>query len=196
MWKQIPNTDFYFASDDGQVKSVDHFREAPLFGRVNGCVRKGKILKQTINSHGYPCVAITFKGEKKQKVKAVHKLIAMTFLPKPNEDQTQINHKDGNKLNNHIDNLEWCTAKENIEHSYRVLHRPCSKPWLDKKGKLHPNSVPVLMCDLNDNPIKEFESMSMASEEMNISVSHICACVNNRRKSCGGYHWKRKTTSF
>lgn len=191
MWKKIPNTQIYYASDDGQIKTKDFKQPLNWHDTKTFYIRKGKILKQTINTYGYPCVGITFIGGKR-KVVPVHRLIAITFLPKPTEDQTQVNHIDGNKLNNSVSNLEWCTASENLKHAYKMgLNKP-TKPMLGRFGKEHPKAIPIIMCDLNDNEIKKYDSMMDASREMNISVSKISACVNGKRKSTGGYHWKHQ----
>ena len=191
MWKKIPNTQIYYASDDGQIKTKDFKQPLNWHDTKTFYIRKGKILKQSINTYGYPCVGITFIGEKR-KVVPVHRLIALTFLPKPTENQTQVNHIDGNKLNNSVSNLEWCTASENLKHAYKMgLNKP-TKPMLGRFGKNNPKSIPIIMCDLQDNEIKRFDSMMDASRETNISVSKICACVNGKRKSTGGYHWKNQ----
>lgn len=191
MWKKIPNTQIYYASDDGQIKTKDFKQPLNWHDTKTFYIRKGKILKQSINTYGYPCVGITFIGEKR-KVVPVHRLIALTFLPKPTENQTQVNHIDGNKLNNSVSNLEWCTASENLKHAYKMgLNKP-TKPMLGRFGKNNPKSIPIIMCDLQDNEIKRFDSMMDASRETNIPVSKICACVNGKRKSTGGYHWKNQ----
>lgn len=78
--------------------------------------KRGKPLKGHIDRCGYHEVLLSENGKTNQY--RVHRLVAETFLPNPS-NLPCVNHKDGNKLNNHISNLEWCTKSENIKHSYK-----------------------------------------------------------------------------
>jgi hypothetical protein len=74
-------------------------------------------------------------------IKLIHKLVALHFIDNPN-NKPQINHKDGNKKNNYVDNLEWCTCKQNIIHSYKILKRNPhrQKPVINIiTGEIYPN---------------------------------------------------------
>lgn len=103
MWKEIkPFDGLYAVSNTGLIKNN----------------KTGKVLKQTINKTGYYCVAVKPCGRQgKGKCFRVHREVALAFLDKL-DGKEFINHKDGNKLNNHIENLEWCTRQENIDHAY------------------------------------------------------------------------------
>lgn len=82
--------------------------------------RKGKTLKPHVASPGYCTVYLAHNGH--QSAKFVHVLVANAFLPKP-DYKVEVNHKDGNKENNCVENLEWCTHKENIAHAFATgLH--------------------------------------------------------------------------
>lgn len=190
MWKVIPDTDgLYFANEDGEIKSKDRrIRYKNGAGAEGYCIRKGKTLKPAPNTYGYPCITVKYL-DGHQKTVPVHILVARAFIPNP-ENKPQINHKDGNKKNNCISNLEWVTNSENIKHAYALKLNPGSSPWKGKRGKLHPNSKPVVMCDKEGNVIKRFESIMLAAEDVGISFSHIAACVRGERKTCGGYIWK------
>ena len=86
-------------------------------GKVRNC-KTGTQLSGNINSHGYVVVSLTKNGKKKDC--KLHRLLAMTFIPNP-YDYDCVNHKDGDKLNNSIDNLEWCTKGYNNRHAREVL---------------------------------------------------------------------------
>jgi len=103
IWKTIADSNGeYQISNQGNVKSFK-------FG-------KERIRKIGLTSRGYPFVMLSIKGQKK-KIRTIHSLVAMAFVENPN-NKAQVNHKDGNKLNNHFDNLEWVTHQENIQHAY------------------------------------------------------------------------------
>lgn len=191
MWKEIPNCDgLYLANEKGQIKSKDRPRRHFSIEKDN-CFynRKGIILKPVLDISGYYRVTITFKNHK-QKVFPVHRLIAQTFIPNP-ENKPQVNHKDGNKTNNNVENLEWVTIQENIAHAFENGLNKGSKPWLGKTGAEHNKSKPIIRCDLNWNELEEYPSVTEASKHYG-SLSHISACARGERKSCGGYRWKYK----
>lgn len=100
---------------------VDGFDEQYMvsnFGRVLN-VKSNAVLKQSTNYKGYKVVSLLKDGKPKQK--RVHRIVAKTFIGETDKkDANQINHKDGNKSNNHIYNLEWCTPKENINHAIQT----------------------------------------------------------------------------
>lgn len=93
----------YHISDHGQVKSYKRGKE--------------RILKPTLTSNGYAAVKICANG--KRKIHKIHRLVALAFIPNP-EQKGDVNHKDGNKANNHVDNLEWNTRKENVNHAWQT----------------------------------------------------------------------------
>ena len=191
MWKEIPDCDgLYLANENGQIKSKDRPRRH--FSIKNEeCFynRKGIILKPVLDTSGYYRVTITFKNHK-QKVFQVHRLIAKTFIPNP-ENKPQVNHKDGDKTNNNVENLEWVTVQENIVHAFQKGLNKGSKPWLGKTGADHNKSKTVIRCDLDWNELEEFPSVSEAAKHYG-SLSHISACALGKRKTCGGFKWKYK----
>ena len=109
IWKDIKNYEnLYQVSNFGRVRSLDHFRK-------NGTgiyLQKGKILNPQ-NTNGYCFVSLSKQGKTKQYL--VHRLVAQTFILN-SEQHNEINHKDENKQNNHIDNLEWCSHQYNINY--------------------------------------------------------------------------------
>ena len=99
--------------------------EVSSFGRVKSHIYRGhpltRILKLSIDTGGYPIVKLYFN--KKSRTTKVHRLVAEAFILNPNR-LPQVNHKDGNKQNNNVDNLEWCTCLENQKHAWRIgIHK-------------------------------------------------------------------------
>lgn len=107
-WKQLKESPNYFISNLGRFKNI-----------------QGKFLNLNINARGYYYCNICTKG-KVSKVK-IHRLVALYFVVNPYDKDT-VNHIDGNKLNNHVSNLEWLTRKENIQHYFnnKALKKSCS----------------------------------------------------------------------
>ena len=107
-WEQIPNYEgWYDISDFGRVKRVKASMGAVV----------GRILKQQINQHGYYMSHLSKKNE--DRLLATHRLVILAFVG-PCPDGKQVNHIDGDKTNNRVDNLEYVTPSENIRHAYRM----------------------------------------------------------------------------
>lgn len=132
------------------------------------------VFKKSKNSSGYRVVTLT--KNKIEKSVSVHRLVANAFIPNP-KNKSQINHIDGNKMNNIIDNLEWCTASENMEHAYKnnleIL-----------KGKK------IIQYDNNMNIIKIWNKISDAEKQLNISHGKISMVCRGKRNKAGGYIWR------
>lgn len=123
-----------------------------------------------VNANGYIRVFIY------KKTFALHRLVALTFLDNP-ENKEQVNHIDGNKLNNSLDNLEFVTNKENQIHKFLI-------------GIGNNFTRAVKQYDLEGNFIKEYNSIVLAAKEMNISKSCITGVLLNKRKTAAGFIWK------
>jgi hypothetical protein len=172
IWKDIEGYEgLYQVSNLGRVKSL----ERKVNGKWGKMKIKEKILVAVNDKDGYKIVTLCKGG--KQKVGKIHRLVAKTFISNPN-NFLYINHKDENKSNNNVDNLEWCTAKYNTNYGTNL------KKIIEKKLK------PVLQYNLDGNLIAEYRSMSDAYKTTNIS--HIYDCCNKKLKTCGGYIWRYK----
>ena len=112
----------------------------------------------------------------KSKTKYIHKLVAETFLDNPNNYEC-INHKDENKLNNEIDNLEFCTKKYNCRYGNR------NKKIAEKLSKK------INQYDLEGNFIKTWDSSVQIERTININQRNVCLCCKGKRKTVGGYIW-------
>ena len=154
------------------------------YGRVWSVI-KSQFVKQHINNDGYCQVRLYF-GDGRKKHEMVHRLVALAFLPRENTRLTQVNHKDENKENNYIENLEWCTASYNNSYGKRLERVSNTNKANGKRKK------PVLQYDLQGNFVKEYPSAKEAEIENNIARGHVTKVCKDERKSAGGFIWKYK----
>lgn len=145
-----------------------------------GNFRRVEYIKPIVKKHGYAVVSLHKNG--RVKTKTMHRLVAETFIPRI-DGKTQVNHKDEDKTNNRVDNLEWVTAEENCNYGTRTIRATA------KNG----SKTPILQCDLETGKIiAEFKSQTVASMATGVSIPCINACLKERQKSAGGYLWKYK----
>lgn len=188
LWKPLPDTDdVYWVSNLGRVRSVDRI-VSYSDGRKE--IEYGKEIVGSVSKNGYRIVGLTVN--KIRKYYTVHRLVAEAFIPNP-ENKPQINHKNGIRTDNRVENLERCTQSENMKHSYRVLNRLHPRANLGKFGKSNPLSKIVLQIK-DGKVIGEFCGMSEASRQTGISQGQISCVVNNKKyyKTAGGFEWRWK----
>jgi hypothetical protein len=119
-WKLVPGLLTYEVSDRGRIRSID--RVIDCGRRMGKYLKRGIVLRNTITREGYIITSICKEGI--QKFYSVHRLVAEAFIPNP-EGKAEVNHIDGNKTNNAINNLEWVTRSENHLHAFRTgLRKP------------------------------------------------------------------------
>lgn len=141
-----------------------------------------------IRKENYAQVNLLKNG--KQKVVLVHRLIGDAFLKNP-QLKKQINHKDGNGLNNRMENLEWVTPSENGLHSYRVLG---NQTWLEgKKGEMHPCSKSVLQKTKEGKLVRLWKALRDAERIGGFNSGSISRCCNKEYKTHRGYVWEFAT---
>lgn len=138
-----------------------------------------KIVKTFLSGRGYKTISVWYGNRNNRKNYVIHRLIAKAFIPNPN-NFPQINHKDGNKLNNCVDNLEWVTARENNIHAIKTGLR-------DYKDR----EKPVLQIK-NGIVIKRYKSIAQANKETKIDKTTIVNCCKHKahNKSAGGFQWE------
>lgn len=153
----------YLVSDTGEVIT-----------KYNRNGKHGRTLKQYKDKDGYYCVRL-YKA-KKGFWKRINRLVAEAFIPNPKKLPC-VNHIDCNRTNNNVENLEWCTWGENVQHSAklgRYKGNQCKKVCLINKFGL----------------IVPFDSIQEASRMTNIPASNICKCCEGERKTAGGFQWQ------
>lgn len=151
IWKDIEEYENY------QVSNLGKIRKIYKSGKI-------KMLKPIETKNGYLRVRLSKKGNVKNRF--IHRLVAEAFLGKSN---LSVNHRDENKKNNNIENLEFMTIRKNIQYS------KCKK---------------IAQYNLNGNLIKEWESSAEVERLLMIPNSDIIACCRNKRKTAGGYIWR------
>ena len=158
----------YEVSNLGRVRRL----ESVVTGK-NGVTRKvsGKILKPRTQQNGYLTVELYKNGIRRHFL--LHRLVATAFLPR-SDKKFQVNHLDENKLNNTVENLEWCTAKENNNYGTR------NKRSSEKRSK------PVLCVELN----QIFPSLTEAAKQLRLNVGNLGSVLTGRSKTAGGYHFE------
>ena len=129
-------------------------------------------------------MVITLRKNNKQIVKQVHRLVAEAFIPNPYKKRC-VNHKDGNKINNHVDNLEWVTHQENTIHAWETGLQMMT-PERCHKNKVN-SSKKVNQYDLNGNLLHTWESQSQAAEHLRIHQTVISNCCLGKQKTGKGF---------
>lgn len=137
---------------------------------------KPVILKPIKHYKGY--LRVYLWKNNKQKTYLIHRLVAEAFIPNPSK-YLEVNHKDENKKNNKVDNLEWCTRKYNMHYNGLNMKR---------------NSKKIIQYDRKGNFIKEWECIMEVQRQLGINNSNICQCCKNigKYKTAGGYIWRYK----
>lgn len=156
IWKDIPNLG-YMVSNFGRVITIK-----------SGIKKLYNLSTDTKNNHGYHIVI---------KLGSVHRWVAKLFIENP-LNKPYVNHIDGNKINNHVSNLEWCTAQENVHHAITTGLRKVKKIYQINKN--------------TDTIIKEWDSVYLIGEGLNIINSHYIHGACKKRFPCFGYKWRYK----
>ena len=170
IWKDISGYDgLYQISNLGNIKSL-----------YNNNIY---YMKHHKNNRGYLMVRLN------DGLKQIHRLVAKEFLENK-DNKPQINHIDGNKSNNVVSNLEWCTNSENIKHSWDTGLRSLQNSY--HRGKYNVLSKCVIQYDTNGCKVKEWECINDVQRTLGIDHRHISRVCRGKRKTTGGYIWRYK----
>ena len=175
--------------------------EVSNFGNIRTLHYKQPYLMHPITDRkGYKRVSFVLPNSKKYKRYGVHRVVAEAFIPNP-DNLPCVNHKDENKQNNHVDNLEWCTVRYNLEYGTARSRMINSRKGI-KFSDLHLYNLQlshaisqgksVVQLDKFGNVISEYISISEAARNIGINVNSISHACNGISKSAGGYLWKFK----
>ena len=168
IWKDIVGYEgLYQVSNLGRVKSLKRLKNN--HGKKQFV--EEKIKSTEMSNSGYLQVCLYKNG--KSKMKYIHKLVANTFLDNPKNYQI-VNHKDENKINNKLSNLEFCNYEYNNRYGMAF------------KNKL----ISINQYDINGNFLKKWESISQIEKELKINHSNIIACCKKKRNKAGGFIWE------
>ena len=164
IWKDIKNYEgIYQINNFGKIKSA--------YKKGNNC--NNKILKASYTYNGYERIGLSKNNKTKKYL--VHRLVAETFIPNPNNYE-QVNHKDENKQNNNINNLEWCTRSYNINYGNRNNN-------LNKE---------VWQYDLKGNFIKKWKSTMEIQRSLGYKNQSISSACRGKSRTAYNYIWKYK----
>lgn len=172
IWKDIKGYEgLYQVSNLGKVRSMDRWVAHKGNSKV---FVVGKLIKLQTKKNGY--IRVDLSKNHKHKHYAVHRLVAQAFIPNP-DNLPQVNHKDEDKTNNRVDNLEWCDNHYNITYStpqQRYYRGMCRK---------------VYQYTLDGEFIREWESVSEIGRQLKYTPSRICDCCNGKSKRSYNCIW-------
>ena len=170
-WRDIKGYEgLYQVSDEGEVKSL---------GNGNSSNSKERILKSANNGWGYLQVLLYKNGKRKRFL--IHKLVAMMFLPNPS-NLPEINHKDENKQNNKVDNLEFCDRKYNTNYGTR-------NQKIAEKNSNGKSSKPVTQYSLNGHFIRQYPSTMEVQRTFGYNHNYISSACIGKYNQAYGYRW-------
>lgn len=181
IWKDIAGYEgLYQVSNFGQVKSLARIKTNKLIGEH---FVKEKIMKSRLSPSGYLSIGLTKNG--KQIGYRVHRLVAQTFISNP-ENKAEVNHKNGIKIDNRIENLEWNTSSENTIHALKT------GLMIPKRGVENNRSICVNQYDLEGNFIKTWSAIKDIKRQLKYDTKAIISCCKHRKhyNTAYGYKWE------
>lgn len=186
-WKPIEGTDgTYEVSNTGKIRSNNYLGHGSQ-----------KELSLAKDQKGYLRVRIFIEGSR--KTVKVHREVAKAFLPNP-ENKSEVNHKDGNKSNNCVNNLEWATSQENTLHAYQSGLKEKTRDHCTRMGNTigrynlaksrEERKTPVIATRLCDGAVFEYPSQAEAASATGALQANISKVLRGERKQTVGYHFE------
>ena len=156
--------------------------------------KDNKKINTRISKDGYIRVTLYYKN--KSYIKSIHRLVAETFIEKKTTTSNlEVNHIDGNKLNNNINNLEWITHKENIEHAWKKNLFESVRKASKRYGKDNPNAKRVYQ--IKDKKVVEvFDTIKEAAIKTKTNKTSIGKCCNKKRNKANGFEWSFESPPY
>ena len=186
IWKDINSYNNYQVSNLGRIKSKERY-----VNTAYGAKRKikEKILKPILDSRGYYVICLYNKNGKSTP-KTIHRLVGNAYIENIN-DYPIINHINGIKTDNRVENLEWCTQSHNVKEAYRLgLEKP-QLTNLGKFGNKNKKSRKIKQIDIETGKIINiFYGVCEAERKTGINFRNIDLCLKNKRNKAGGYKWE------
>jgi hypothetical protein len=174
IWKDVVGYEgLYEISNLGNLRSCGKY----VWNRFSYCYRDGKIMKQNIDRYGYSRAILSKDGY--QKNKQIHRLVAEAFIDNP-YNLPEVNHKDCNKTNNNVDNLEWITGIENTRHAIA-------------NGRMHYDEIetPVIQIDYKTGRvINKYKSIAEVNRLLGYHIGNISLCCKGSKFTSNGFAWQ------
>lgn len=151
----------------------------------------GKYMKQYLRKDGYMQVGlltVSKTGQKKMRSWLVHRLVSLAFIENPS-NLSVVNHRDGNKTNNSVTNLEWCTVAENVIHARRTGLRVGGPSRKAIEMSIEVTRRPIIQISRSGEIVRRWSSVTEASASTGATVSAICAACKRTKHTAAGYLW-------
>ena len=164
------------------IKGFEGIYKVSNYGRIKSIIRYKRMMKTALDKSGYLKICLTDSKHKKHTIK-IHRIVAENFIPNT-ENKEQVNHIDGNKENNRVDNLEWCTQSENMKHAFR------NGLILREKGKGHHRARAVKQYSIDGEFIRDWDCIEDIGRELGIHTKNMARCCKGESRTLGGYIWR------
>ncbi len=185
-WRNIKDFEgLYQISNYGRVKSLERYRK--LYSKL---IYVPEIIRKNgYDKDGYQILPLN--NNSKKYIRKIHRLVAEAFIPNP-ENKKCVNHKDCNRWNNNVNNLEWCTCKENVLYCKKMMHS--YHPTRNRFRGDNPLSKKVVQLDRDENVIKIWDCSEDIADFLHVNRRTIGKCCRGEQKTVKGFILKYDST--